>query len=802
MALDEEKKESSVKVYARIRKLMVWEDKQLGVKWTEKEVTNFGGVRPTVYTFERVFAPEDDNEACFDSMIKPLCERVVNGYNAIVIAYGQTGSGKTYTLLGKPKIQVVGMLTRTLLWLRNHTEITKLEISGVEAFGHHVAKIKIYDLFDEKNKGEWTQKQGRTMRDPKSVAKVEIASDKQVEQSVIWAHSSSHFAPTGKNPESSRGHIVFIITCTVEREHSKSVSHFIVTDLAGSEGDSALSGEAVKEMAVETLTARRLEAGCINTGLSDLQGMFRELSRAKKLSKTQGSGLRRCLYPFVNNKTYISVMFCISPALENCTTTESTLKFATRVCKIKAVPHKVKVIKNWKKMVEKLEKGMLDQKQKLEQLSLKEEELSNKIVQVFWELETRSKGLGRAVFTAALIDSEMSDDEKDEDEDEHCNVQEKNSFWSSFLDENIPEVNQHIWDEEIPDFSGSALKVVRHSSNPSFDPSFSLVDDGGYDLKPSRVQSEPTPIEFLSQHKWRESMKNRHDRALERLETLGRTMHTLQEIKEKIDENLEEEMTAPNIATASQIAQHSKQEAVVYSEEVNRNHKRDATFVLTVSDALMLEFGKNAPNVNLYDDEDPERPSKLAHMKDVLDEHDRSITFRKSHPLQLFGVDNRDANSSPSYGQIDSGMEFQDDHRPTQFSLDGVGATAGNEKTDTNCKDSGTAPNASRSVVDDDLDQPSEDKIQNLETHQTIEALEKRLKTSEEMLEDMSRKKLDQAMHFAERERYMHEKITQQASLIGTLQRRLNKKTNTVSSPNTWSIDYLTHLLHNLTGNE
>merc|ERR1719204_2144173 len=78
------------------------------------------------------------------------------------------------------------------------------------------------------------------------------------------------------------------------------------------------------------------------------------------------------------------------------------LRFATRVCSIKAVPHKVKVIKNWKKMVEEMEQGMLEQKDKLQEMSEREEELSVKIVKVFRELEKRRPGLGRNVFLSAL----------------------------------------------------------------------------------------------------------------------------------------------------------------------------------------------------------------------------------------------------------------------------------------------------------------------------------------------------------------------------------------------------------------
>jgi hypothetical protein len=424
----------SVKVYARIRKLMMWENKQLGVKWTNTEVTNFGGVRPTAYTFQRVFSPTDNNEECFNVMIKPLCERVLKGYNAIVVAYGQTGSGKTYTLVGKPKLDVVGMLPRTLIYLRSCPEVTELEIMAVEAFGRHVTKIRIYDLFDEVNQRTWPEKQGKSMMDPRAVTKRVIRCKSDALDLVKLAHSNSHFAPTGKNPESSRGHIVFVIICTIERGHDKSRSHFIVADLAGSEGESALTGELVKEMSSETLTARRLEAGCINTGLSDLQGIFGELRRSNKLSNTQGIGLRRCLHPFINNNTFISVLFCLSPVLESCTITESTLRFATRVCSIKAVPHKVKVIKNWKKMVEEMEQGMLEQKDKLQEMSEREEELSVKIVKVFRELEKRRPGLGKNIFLSALEEKNMGDDEQQKNH--------SNSFWRTFLSENLPELSQ------------------------------------------------------------------------------------------------------------------------------------------------------------------------------------------------------------------------------------------------------------------------------------------------------------------------------------------------------------------------
>jgi len=655
---------NSVKVYARIRKLMMWENKQLGVKWTKTEVTNFGGVRPTAYTFQRVFSPTDDNEECFKAMIEPLCERVLKGYNAIVVAYGQTGSGKTYTLVGKPKLDVVGMVPRTLLYLKNCPEVTKVEIMGVEAFGRHVTKIRIYDLYDEiNNQKKWPEKYGKTMMDPKAVTRKTIRYKSDALDLVTLAHSNSHFAPTGKNPESSRGHIVFIIICTVERGHDKSVSHFIVADLAGSEGDSALSGDLVKGMSQETLTARRLEAGCINTGLSDLQRIFGELKRSNKLSNTQGIGLRRCLHPFINNKTFISVLFCLSPVLESCSITESTLKFATRVCSIKAVPHKVKVIKNWKKMVEEMKKGMLEQKDKLQEMSEREEELSVKIVEVFRVLENRKPGLGRNIFLSALEHGSAGDDE-----------QQKNgsNFWKIFLSENLPEVAGFVEHDEV---------ISEDGQNRQHKFTSSTGDHRGHYL-PSR-QQDPT--------------KRRQIPSLHRLlQVVGSTMGTLERMKDQF--NVEEELIEPSIAMESQIAQHSHEDAKMFADTVNIRHKR------------MM--------------------SNTAQLLDEIEPSDCSM-------------------SDASYGLVDSTVAYE--------------------------------------VPDWEISE------QIMKLYCEVESTQRKFNTlfiekSEQamVLEDLSRKKLEQAMHFAEKEGRLRNVIAQQSLVIETLRRKRKKTSSSGVTRTSW----------------
>lgn len=36
----------------------------------------------------------------FDTIVKPIVDAAVNGFNGTVFAYGQTSSGKTYTMMG------------------------------------------------------------------------------------------------------------------------------------------------------------------------------------------------------------------------------------------------------------------------------------------------------------------------------------------------------------------------------------------------------------------------------------------------------------------------------------------------------------------------------------------------------------------------------------------------------------------------------------------------------------------------------------------------------------------------------
>lgn len=52
------------------------------------------------FTFDRAFGPESKQSEVYNSVVAPLIEEVLAGYNCTVFAYGQTGTGKTHTMVG------------------------------------------------------------------------------------------------------------------------------------------------------------------------------------------------------------------------------------------------------------------------------------------------------------------------------------------------------------------------------------------------------------------------------------------------------------------------------------------------------------------------------------------------------------------------------------------------------------------------------------------------------------------------------------------------------------------------------
>jgi hypothetical protein len=57
-------------------------------------------VRPERFTFDRVFAPDVQQQEVYEAIGVPVLQSVLMGFNGCILAYGQTASGKTYTVEG------------------------------------------------------------------------------------------------------------------------------------------------------------------------------------------------------------------------------------------------------------------------------------------------------------------------------------------------------------------------------------------------------------------------------------------------------------------------------------------------------------------------------------------------------------------------------------------------------------------------------------------------------------------------------------------------------------------------------
>ncbi len=380
-------KKQKIQVSARVRKLLSWEDpseciifedKALGITDSAKSLV--GDTITNFYQFDQIFRDHDQNMDIFNKLCKPLCDITLNkGYNSIMIAYGETGSGKTYTIVGEKQQNVIGVLPMCLQYFLKDERVQKITMQSVEIYGVSSQKIDIFDLMDQHNSTHCKWRDKKIVNNHSQFISIDIDDAQNANDLVDKAWKSSHFAKTGTNPHSSRGHIAFIIN--IERK-DRVISNFVAVDLAGSEGESALTPAFAKTVSSKTLKTRRLEAGIINYGLSQLQKVLQEIKTKNDTLDFKESGLRKVLHPYINKHTYTSVLFTLSPSNTNMQSTRSTLRTANIVSMIEIIPKtnvyqptKGSIIRNQTEMIAVLKKENEEMKGNKQRLAVMAKEL-------------------------------------------------------------------------------------------------------------------------------------------------------------------------------------------------------------------------------------------------------------------------------------------------------------------------------------------------------------------------------------------------------------------------------------------
>ena len=87
-------KKQNIKIFGRVRNLMPWEPRKTSLQvCTGNKLRNKTAKTQNEYKFSKVFGIDVNNEEIYQTMVMPMVDNVLKGFNAVLIAYGQTGSG-------------------------------------------------------------------------------------------------------------------------------------------------------------------------------------------------------------------------------------------------------------------------------------------------------------------------------------------------------------------------------------------------------------------------------------------------------------------------------------------------------------------------------------------------------------------------------------------------------------------------------------------------------------------------------------------------------------------------------------
>ncbi|XP_028279012.1 kinesin-like protein KIF11 [Parambassis ranga] len=324
------------------------------------------------YTFDMVFGPAAKQIEVYRSVVCPILDEVIMGYNCTVFAYGQTGTGKTFTMEGErsPDEQftweedpLAGIIPRTL-----HQIFEKLSENGTE-FSVKVSLLEIYneELFDLLSPTEDVNERLQLFDDPrnkrgvvvKGLEEVTVHNKDEVYLILERGAAKRKTASTLMNAYSSRSHSVFSVTIhmkeiTMEGEELVKIGKLNLVDLAGSE-NIGRSGAVDK---------RAREAGNINQSLLTLGRVITALVEKRPHVPYRESKLTRILQDSLGGRTKTSIIATVSPSSSNLEETLSTLDYASRAKNIMNKPEvnqkltKRTLIKEYTEEIERLKRDL------------------------------------------------------------------------------------------------------------------------------------------------------------------------------------------------------------------------------------------------------------------------------------------------------------------------------------------------------------------------------------------------------------------------------------------------------------
>jgi len=319
----------SIRVFCRVRPLSSKEKDQGDTKVTKaidsmnlSVESDSGG--SSKFSFDAVFTPGTQDDVFNDC--RDLVQSAVDGYNVTLFAYGQTGAGKTFTMYGTKGQE--GVAPRTI------QELYRVMEEGKARFNYTVmsSMLELYrnDLVDLLSKGNPTATKGKLNLKVDKAGAVcvenltEEACESADELSKLLERGNAQrtVAATAMNSESSRSHLVLIITVvsvnkeTKERQRGK----ILLVDLAGS--------ERLKKSSVEA--EGQQEAIEINKSLTALGDVIEGITKSQKVIPYRNHKLTQLMQDSLGGSAKTLMFVNCSPASSNLDETTMSLKYATR----------------------------------------------------------------------------------------------------------------------------------------------------------------------------------------------------------------------------------------------------------------------------------------------------------------------------------------------------------------------------------------------------------------------------------------------------------------------------------------
>lgn len=296
------------------------------------------------FYFDQVFDSNAEQNLVYRSVVRPLIDQVLLGFNCTVFAYGQTGTGKTYTMEGNRSEAELsweedphsGIIPRAISQLfdtlKDHDNEFTVRVSFLELYNEDTydllspiddtTKLKIFDD---------AQKKGSVIVG--GLEEIIVQSKAEIYDILKRGSAKRQTAATLMNACSSRSHTIFSVTVhikegSIEEDELLKIGKLNLVDLAGSE-NIGRSGAQDK---------RAREAGNINQSLLTLGRVITALVEKRPHIPYRESKLTRLLQDSLGGKTKTSIIATISPALPDIEDTLSTLDYASRAKKITNKP--------------------------------------------------------------------------------------------------------------------------------------------------------------------------------------------------------------------------------------------------------------------------------------------------------------------------------------------------------------------------------------------------------------------------------------------------------------------------------